>query len=292
MSSLGETVIGSNEFRWGERTYIMGIINLSPDSFSGDGLATVEDALSQARRFESEGADILDIGGESTRPGAAAVSIEDEIKRVVPAIERIAREVAIPVSVDTYKYEVAEKAVEAGAAMINDQWGLRYDTRMAQLVARNNLPVILMSNQRTKGMGIDRKAKADTAVTDRIMDAVLSFLARSLNIAVGAGIPRENTIIDPGIGFGKDWEQNLEVLRNLSRLKTLGRPILVGTSRKSFIGRILDAPPEARIEGTAATVAISIASGADIVRVHDVKEMALVCRMSDAVVRGYYPGVK
>lgn len=291
MSPFGVTKIGKTEFRWGERTYIMGIINLSPDSFSGDGLSNIEDAVKQAKRFVSEGADILDVGGESTRPGARAITIEEEIRRVAPVISRLVREVSVSVSVDTYKYEVALAAVEAGAAIINDQWGLRYDERMASLAAAKNIPVILMSNQRTKTTGFDAKARADTATYTDVIAHVISCLKESLEIARRAGIATENTVIDPGIGFGKDWKQNLEVIRRLAELKTLGRPVLIGTSRKSFIGRVLGDPPESRLEGTAATVAISIANGADIVRVHDVLQMVKVCRMSDAIVRDYYPGV-
>ncbi len=292
MNVPGVTKIGKTEFRWGERTYVMGIINLSPDSFSGDGLSTEGDAIAQAKRFVSEGADILDVGGESTRPGAAAISLGDEIKRVVPVIERLTHEVPVPLSVDTYKYEVAVRAVEAGAAAVNDQWGLRYDSRMAGLAYEKNVPVIMMSNQRTRDTGYDVRARADTATYTDVMAHVISYLRESLEIARRANIPDANTIIDPGIGFGKDWKQNLEVIRRLGELKALGRPILIGTSRKSFIGRILDAPPEARLEGTAATVAIGIAGGADIVRVHDVLQMVKVCRMSDAIVRDYHPQVK
>ena len=286
------TKIGDREFKWGERTYIMGIVNLSPDSFSGDGLSNIAEAVKQAKRFVTEGADILDVGGESTRPGAQAIGIDEEIRRVVPVIARLAREVSVPVSVDSYKYEVAAAAVEAGAEIINDQWGLRFDARMAELVAAKHIPVILMSNQRTANTGFDAKARADMATGQDVMAHVLSFLKESLEIAKQAGIPGENTIIDPGIGFGKDWKQNLEVLRRLSELKSLGRPILIGTSRKSFIGRILGDPPESRLEGTAATVALSIANGADIVRVHDVLPMVKVCRMCDAIVRDYHPGVE
>lgn len=292
MGVFGVTRIGKTEFRWGERTYVMGIVNLSPDSFSGDGLSNIEEAVKQAKRFVSDGADILDVGGESTRPGAQAITIDEEIRRVVPVIDRLAREVSVPVSVDSYKYEVAAAAVEAGALIINDQWGLRYDARMAALAAEKNIPVILMSNQRTADTGFDARARADRATYSDVMMHVISFLKESLEIAKKAGIPAENTIIDPGIGFGKDWKQNLEVIRRLAELKVLGRPVLIGTSRKSFIGRILGDPPESRMEGTAATVALSIANGADIVRVHDMVPMVKVCRMCDAIVRDYHPGVE
>jgi dihydropteroate synthase len=299
MGFLGVTRIGNTEFRWGERTYVMGIINLSPDSFSGDGLSGIDEAVKQARRFVGQGADILDVGGESTRPGAQAIEIEEEIKRVVPVIARLVREVSVPVSVDTCKFEVAGAAVEAGAALINDQWGLRYDGatkilkgRLAALAAAKNIPVILMSNQRRGNTVYDVRARADLAAGSNVMAQVNSFLKESLEIARQSGIPPENTIIDPGIGFGKDWKQNLEVIRRLAELKKLGRPVLIGTSRKSFIGRILGDPPESRMLGTAATVALSIANGADIVRVHDVLPMVKVCRMCDAIVRDYHPGAE
>ncbi|MFH0942095.1 MAG: dihydropteroate synthase [Chloroflexota bacterium] len=284
MGQLGVTRCGNTEFRWGERTYVMGIINLSPDSFSGDGIAGPEAALEQARRFVSQGADILDIGGESTRPNAAPVSISEEISRVVPAIERLAAGVPVPISVDTCKPEVAERAIAAGARMINDQWGLKRDPRLAELAAKNGVPIILMSNQRDKG-GYDSGIKRDTAYYCDLMAEVTVSLRGSLKLATERGVPPENIIIDPGIGFGKTWRQELELIRRLEELKILGRPILIGPSRKSFIGMVLDLPAEQRLEGTAAAVAIGIAKGADIVRVHDVQPMARVCRMSDAIVR-------
>ncbi len=278
------TRCGDTEFRWGERTYIMGIVNLSPDSFSGDGLAGVDAAVAQARRFVQDGADILDVGGESTRPGAATVSEEEEIKRVVPVIERLAAEVSVPISIDTYKYEVARRAVEAGAKLLNDQWGLQWDKRLAGLAARKSLPLVLMSNQRdVKEPGIE--LPPGTPRHPEIMPEVLRFLRKSIALAEEQGVPPENIIIDPGIGFGKSLRQNLELIRRLGELKELGKPVLIGPSRKSFIGRVLDLPPEERIEGTAAAVAISIANGVDIVRVHDVRQMVRVARMSDAITR-------
>jgi dihydropteroate synthase len=284
MGQLGVTLCGNTEFRWGERTFVMGIINLSPDSFSGDGIAGPEAALEQARRFVSQGADILDIGGESTRPNAAPVSIDEEISRVVPVIERLVGEVPVPISVDTYKSEVAEQALEAGAQMINDQWGLKCDPRLAELAAKRGAPIILMSNQRDKG-GYDSGIQRDTAYYDDLMAEVTISLKASLKMATDSGVPWENIIIDPGIGFGKTWRQELEIIRRLEELKELGRPILIGPSRKSFIGMVLDLPAEQRLEGTAAALAIGIAKGADIVRVHDVQMMVRVCRMSDAIVR-------
>jgi len=254
----------------------MGICNLSPDSFSGDGLGSdIEAVVAQARRFVAEGADIIDIGGESTRPGVEPKSIDDvddELRLVIPAIERLATELSVPLSIDTYKSAVASRAVKAGAAMINDIWGLKRDPRLAEVAAETGVPIILMSNQR------------DAPCYD-IMTEVISDLERSISLATKAGVAGENIIIDPGIGFGKSLEQNLEIVRRLAELKSLGKPILLGTSRKSMIGMVLDLPPEQRLEGTAATVAIGIANGADMVRVHDVKPMARVCRMSDTIIQ-------
>lgn len=274
--TLPATDCGNTVFRWGERTYFMGICNLSPESFSGDGLGSdLEATLAQARRMVAEGADIIDVGGESTRPGtgpASITDIDDELRLVIPAIERLAAELPIPISIDTYKSGVARRAVETGAAMINDIWGLQRDPVLAKVAAEAGVPVILMSNQRDKPV-------------DDIMPAVIADLERAIKQAEQAGIPPPNIIIDPGIGFGKTLEQNLEIIRRLAGLKVLGKPILLGTSRKSMIGRVLDLPADQRLEGTAATVAIGVANGADIMRVHDVKEMTRVCRMSDAIIR-------
>jgi dihydropteroate synthase len=251
----------------------MGIINVSPDSFSGDGLGSVDAAVAQAQRFVDEGVDILDVGGESTRPNSAPITVDDELRRVVPVLERLAGKVKVPLSVDTYKFEVARRALYAGAEMLNDIWGLKHEPRLAKLAAEQGLPIILMSNQRDKPVR-------------NIVPAVLSDLKRAIDVALDAGVPWENIIIDPGIGFGKTLEQNLELVRRLDELKVLGRPILLGTSRKSMIGLVLNLPAEERLEGTAASIAIGIANDAGIVRVHDVKEMIRVCRMSDAIIRG------
>lgn len=286
MNQPGTTRCGNMEFRWGERTYIMGIINLSPDSFSGDGIRDIDTALAQAHRFVTEGADILDIGGESTRPGSAPVPIDDEINRVIPVVKRLAAEVPVPLSIDTYKSEVAQRALEAGAVMINDQWGLKQDQRLAELAARRGVPIILMSNQRDRG-GYDTGTQRDTGYYKDIMVEVTSSLRKSLELALKLGVPRENTILDPGIGFGKTWQQDIEIIRRLGELKELGRPILIGPSRKSLIKMVLNLTAGERVEGTAATVAIGIANGADIVRVHDVKQMVRVCRMADAIVRSH-----
>ena len=272
-SDLGVTRCKGIEFRWGLRTYVMGIINVTPDSFSGDGLAyDLDAAVEQGRRFVAEGADILDVGGESTRPGSTPISADEELRRVIPVIERLAADVPVPISVDTYKGEVAHRAVEAGACMLNDVWGLKRDASIAELAAERGLPLILMHNQQG-------------AHYQDLMADVIASLRQSMEIAVKAGVKRENIIVDPGFGFGKDLRQNLELLRRLAELKCLARPILVGTSRKSMIGKVLDIPVGDRLEGTAATVALAIAYGADLVRVHDVQAMVRVAKMADAVVR-------
>ena len=273
------------EFQWGNRTYVMGILNVSPDSFSGDGAIDIGSAVAQACRFEEEGADILDIGGESTRPGFSSVTVEEEIRRVVPVIALLSKRISIPISVDTSKYEVARQALAAGAVILNDQWGLKTEPRLAELAAMNNVPLILMSNQRDIG-GYDAGTGRDTANYPDVMAEVIACLRKSIAMAEQAGIKRENIIIDPGIGFGKTWQQDIEIIRRLRELQVLGQPILVGTSRKSLIKMVLNLPANQRIEGTAATIAVSIANGADIVRVHDVKQMARVCKMTDAIVRG------
>jgi dihydropteroate synthase len=285
MSTPSITKCGNTEFRWGERTYVMGIINLSPESFSGDGLTDTDTVRKQAHRFIEEGADILDIGGESTKPGLPPISADEEMKRILPVIEKLAGEISVPLSVDTSKYEVAVKALNSGAAILNDQWGLKKSPGLAKLAAERGVPIILMANQRDRGT-YDPAIKRDTGSCEDILAEVKSNLGNSLALALEQGVPEENVILDPGIGFGKTWQQDIELMRRLSELKTLGRPILIGTSRKSSIKMILNLPANERVEGTAATVAISIANGADIVRVHDVKEMVRVCRMSDAIVRG------
>jgi dihydropteroate synthase len=284
MNRHNVTRCGDTEFRWGERTYVMGIINVSPESFSGDGFADPTGALTQAQRFVEEGADILDIGGESTRPGSTAIGTDEEIRRVIPVIERLAGKVPVPLSIDTYKSEVAFRALDAGASIINDQWGLKHDPHLAELAAGRNVPIILMSNQRDKG-DYDAKTQRDTALYEDVMAEVIASLKWSIETAMSAGVPRENIIIDPGIGFGKTWQQDIELVRRLADLKALGQPILLGTSRKSLIKMVLNLPASERVEGTAATVAIGIANGADIVRVHDVRQMVRVCRMTDAIVR-------
>ena len=263
----------------GRRTYIMGIINVTPDSFSEDGLwGDLEKVAQRARAFASEGADLIDVGGESTRPGAAPVEIEEELKRVIPAIERIAAEVEIPISIDTYKSVVAQKALEKGASMINDTTALRGDPGMVQVAVQSGVPVVLMH---MKGMP---KTMQEMPVYDDVVAEIIEFFRDRIEVALAAGVKEENIIIDPGIGFGKTVEHNLEILKRLREFKVLGRTILIGTSRKSFIGKVLGLPTEERLEGTAATVAAAIMNGADIVRVHDVKAMVRVARMADAMV--------
>ncbi|MYD36698.1 MAG: dihydropteroate synthase [Dehalococcoidia bacterium] len=275
----------------------MGIVNVSPESFSGDGVTDVDEAVMQALRFVDEGADILDVGGQSTRPrysasveagrggtgralrqaqgerGYEELSVDEELERVLPVIEGIARVCDMPISVDTYKVAVAEAAIEAGASVINDVWGLKKDVALADVAAKHGMPLILMHNQPEPGY-------------TRLIPDIVASLRRSVAIAMEAGVERDRIIVDPGFGFGKTVEHNLEVLGRLGEIKSaLGLPLLLGTSRKSTIGRVLDLPVDERVEGTAATVALGIAQGADIVRVHDVKEMVRVARMADATVR-------
>ncbi len=280
---------GGTVFHWGSKTYIMGIINVTPDSFSGDGLAgDVEAAVEQARQFVEAGADILDIGGESTRPGSQPVSAEVEMQRVLPAIQAITEKTDVPVSIDTYKAEVAAAALDAGAHIVNDVWGLRMDPDMAPLVAERGVPVIVMHNRsRPKNVIQEERlgGRYIGVVYENLMEDILHELQACIDIGLKAGIELTQIIVDPGIGFGKTVEQNLTIINELDRLRSLGRPILVGPSRKSFIGYTLDAPPGDRIFGTAAAVALAIARGADIVRVHDVRAMAHVVRMTDAIVR-------
>ncbi len=288
--SLGTMQIGPKTFVWGQRTYVMGIINVTPDSFSGDGLAgRVDAAVAQARRFVEEGADILDIGGESTRPGSEPVSDDEELRRVMPVLERLVGQVEVPISIDTYKARVAREALAAGADLVNDVWGLRMDPQMATVVAEHQVPVVIMHNRSRPRNAVQEERLGGHYVGIEYRDLMADIvreLRYSVSVAVKAGIEWDKIIVDPGIGFGKTVEQNLEIVRRLGELKVLGRPILLGPSRKSFIGYTLELPPQKRQAGTAATVALGIANGADIVRVHDVREMVQVARMTDAIVRG------
>ena len=278
---------------WGQRTYVMGILNVTPDSFSGDGLLQRQDltaaALEQARAFAAAGADILDIGGESTRPGSQPVSVEEEMRRVVPVIEALVQaDLGLILSVDTYKAAVAEAALQAGAHWINDVWGLRADPQLAQVAARRQAPVILMHN-RSKPANAELQDRLGGRYVgmqyDDLLGDVRRELLESVALARAAGIPDSHILLDPGIGFGKTVAQNLELLDRLGEIRALGFPVLLGPSRKSFIGYTLDVPPDQREEGTAAAVAVGIVRGADIVRVHDVARMVRVVRMTDAIVR-------
>ncbi len=270
----------------------MGILNVTPDSFSEDGLLTranwLEAVIQQARQMVEAGADILDIGGESTRPGSQPVSEAEELQRVIPAIKAVAREVEVAISVDTYKAEVARQAIEAGAHMINDVWGFRMDPAIAAVAADYNVPVIVMHN-RSRPKDAVQEAKLGGRYVgveyDHLLADILRELRASVELGLAAGVAEEKIIIDVGIGFGKTVEQNLTLLNRLAEFRVLGRPILIGTSRKSFIGYTLDLPPTERVEGTGATVALSIERGADIVRVHNVREMVRVARMTDVLVR-------
>lgn len=267
-------------FDFGSRTYIMGILNLAPDSFSGDGVYDdVGLALEKAERIIEEGADIIDIGGESTRPGALPVTTEEEIKRVITVIERLAKKTSVPISIDTRKSEVALRALDKGALMVNDITGLEYDAEMTKVIARHNAAVVIMHIK-----GEPRTMQKLPVYKDLIKD-IVEKLVDLVKQAEDNGIRKENIIIDPGIGFGKTYEHNLDILNSLKVFKSLGRPLLVGASRKSFIGNILGTGPQERIFGTAASVAVAIMNGADIVRVHDVREMKDVAMVADAIVR-------
>lgn len=272
------TTIGPVTFAWGERTYVMGIVNVTPDSFSGDGLLSATDvvdrATAQARRMVEEGADLLDVGGESTRPGHVAVDAQDERDRVVPVIQAIRDALPdTPVSVDTSKPAVAEAALEAGAHLINDVEAVGPDPGMVRLAAAVGVPILLMHGR--------PEARYDDVVAEVVAD-----LQAALERAVDAGVPASNLLVDPGIGFGKTADHNVRLLRELAALRGLGRPIVLGTSRKSTLGRILDLPASERLEATLATTALGVAAGVDIVRVHDVRANVRAARTSDAIVRG------
>ncbi len=258
----------------GKRTLIMGILNVTPDSFSdGGSYNSLEAAVQRALEMEAEGADIIDIGGESTRPGSSEISAREEQRRVIPIIAALRKKTNLPISIDTYKAKVAKAAIEAGATMVNDVWGLQKDANMAQVVARAQAPVVMMHNQ----LGTDYQ--------EDIISAMQGFFEKSLEIASVAGISKHNLILDPGIGFGKTPEQNIEVMSRLKELKSFGLPLLLGTSRKSMIGHILDLPISERLEGTLATNVLGIAMGVDIIRVHDVEAHVRSARVTDAIIR-------
>ena len=265
----------------GSRTHIMGILNATPDSFSGDGLyGNKNRALAYARELAASGADILDIGGESTRPGSKPVSIDEELNRIIPLIKQLSTELTLPISVDTYRSTVAKNALEAGASIINDISGLRFSPDMANVAADYDAAVIIMH---IKGTPFDMQ---QNPVYDDVVGEVIAYLEGGIAIAEKAGVDREKILIDPGIGFGKTIEHNLMLLNRLDELRSLGRPIVLGTSRKKFIGTILNASaPEQRVDGTAATVALGIERGACVIRVHDVARMANVANVSDAILK-------
>lgn len=284
---------GSFTFQWGTRTYVMGILNITPDSFSGDGIMAggnlLDLAVEQAGQFLAAGADVLDVGGESTRPGSAPVGADEETGRVVPVIRAIRKNFPNAViSIDTYKAQVAQEALLAGANMVNDVWGLRADDGLAAVAASFQAPVILMHN-RSNPASLEVREKLGNAYSGaeyaNLIQEVKNELMSSVGIARKAGIPDSHILLDPGIGFGKTREHNLELVDRLGEIRELGFPILLGPSRKSFIGFTLNLPPDQRVEGTAAAVSVGIVRGADMIRVHDVKEMVRVARMTDAIVR-------
>ncbi|PJI09097.1 MULTISPECIES: dihydropteroate synthase [Clostridium] len=265
--------IGNKHFIIGKRTYIMGILNVTPDSFSdGNKFNTIQKSMEHVLEMVNDGVDIIDVGGESTRPNSTPVSEEEEIKRVIPIIETLSRNFDIPISIDTYKGKVAELAIKSGAHLINDVWGFKKDPYIAKVAAKYNVPCCLMHN------------RTNTKYNNFIKD-VLNDLKESIDIALNAGVKAENIIIDPGIGFAKTFDQNLLLMNNLEKLKSLNYPILLGTSRKSMIGNILDLPSDKRVEGTIATSVLGITKGCDFVRVHDVLENKRACMIADAVVR-------
>jgi dihydropteroate synthase len=262
--------IGGRTFEWGSRTYVMGIVNTTPDSFSGDGLGSdAGAAVAQGLRMVEEGADMLDVGGESTRPGHTPVTAAEEIARTEEVVRRLARESGVPVSIDTYKLEVAELAPAAGATILNDVWGLTRSPAIAELAARTGCALVVMHNQ------------DGTDYSGDLMAEIKRFLGIAVARALAAGVPREKVIVDPGIGFGKTVDHNWEVMRRLAELRELGQPILIGTSRKSFIGKLLDLPASDRLEGSISTNVAAVLRGADIVRVHDVLALSRAVRVAD-----------
>ncbi len=291
----GSLSVAGRRWDWGSRTIVMGILNVTTDSFSGDGLITgtgnpdfVEAAVQQAHLFAAAGVDILDVGGESTRPGSLPVTVDEELERVIPVIKRLSAELDQVISIDTYKAPVARAALHSGAQMINDVWGLRADPELAAVAAENRVPLILMHNRSSWANAEIKEMLGGRYIGMEYQDLlgdICRELLESVELARLAGVPDQKIFLDPGIGFGKTVEQNLELIDRLPEIRALGYPVLLGPSRKSFIGYTLDLPPDQRLEGTAAAVAVGIARGADLVRVHDVQAMMRVVRMTDAIVR-------
>ncbi|MGC4114670.1 MAG: dihydropteroate synthase [Myxococcales bacterium] len=278
--------IGKRTFEWGSRTYLMGVINVTPDSFSDGGKhATLDAAVAAGERLAAEGVDLIDVGGESTRPGSEPVPVDLEIARVVPVVERLAKVVDVPISVDTTKARVMEEAARAGAACANDISGLTFDPEMASTCARLGLPVCLMHIR-----GVPRTMQAAPTYLD-LVGEVIEGLKASMDIALRHGLPAEKLVIDPGLGFGKTAEHNLFLLRNLSQLRALGRPILVGASRKSFIGKLTGRSVGDRLSGSLAVLASAVLAGADLVRVHDVAESKVAAQVADAIARAKEGGL-
>jgi dihydropteroate synthase len=281
MKKIQKTEIncGPYSLDYGKKTLVMGILNVTPDSFSDGGKYTnIEKAVEHAMEMVEHGADIIDVGGESTRPGYEMISVEEELERVIPVIEKLAKTVQVPLSIDTYKAEVARRAIGAGAHIINDIWGAKADPDMAKVAADLEVPIILMHNRKDRNYEV-------------FIRDVLNDLYESIYLVKKAGVKDENIILDPGIGFAKDFFENLETMRNLDKIVALGYPVLLGTSRKSMIGNVLNLPTDERLEGTGATVCYGIQKGCQIVRVHDVKEIARMAKMMDALMaKGEYGG--
>lgn len=280
LDRLGATRIGPRMFAWGTRTFVMGILNVTPDSFSGDGLVagddparTVTAAVTQARSMADEGADLLDIGGESTRPGHLPVEDAEELARVIPVVAAVRAGLPdMPLSIDTTKPGVAAAAIDAGANLVNDVWGVAPDDSLARLAAERGVPIVLMHN----------RAEARYV---HLIPEIVAHLEAAIERALAAGVPRDDILVDPGFGFGKTAEHNLALLRELASLRVIGRPLVLGTSRKSTLGKVLDLPADQRVEATIATTVIAIAAGVDMVRVHDVRANVRAARMADAVLR-------
>ncbi|EQB64046.1 MAG: Dihydropteroate synthase [candidate division Zixibacteria bacterium RBG-1] len=269
------------KYNFSERTHIMGVLNVTPDSFSDGGkFLSLDKAIAQALKMVEEGVDIIDIGGESTRPGSQPVTLKEETQRVIPVIETLVKKIQIPISVDTYKSQIALKAMEAGAELINDISGLRFDSEMVKLAAKYNVPVVIMHIKGTP------QNMQESPYYENVLKEIKDYFEERVNFADSMGIQEQNLILDPGIGFGKRFEDNLAILKNLKEFKKLDRPILVGLSRKSFIGKILDLPVEERLEGSLGALACSIMQGANIARVHDVKESVRVAKVVDAILKG------